>query len=208
MRLERGFTIIELLIALAIIGIAFVALALTEVNNLKASSRTRIASEAKTVATNVLESKVSDILRVDTTSGVATYDDAPTGSPYKSYYFIDYYYACPTRVDPPAGIRSGTMNDLRASTGGGATIHCTGTTSPVTVQDGTVTASWSIVGETGPLGEGMLDITVTATHSAGPSVVLSDRLSCYDVYPSPKIDAPAPCPTPTVSGGGRPTGSG
>ncbi|MEJ2666259.1 MAG: type II secretion system protein [Deinococcales bacterium] len=195
-RRRQGFTIIELLIALAVIGIAFAALAFTQVSSLRSTTTSRVASETKTVATNVLESKVSKVLTV-ASSGAAQYDDVSSG--YKSFYFIDYYYSCPTVVTPPVGTRGHNADNLRPS----SEISCSGTEAPVTVQDGTVTPTWTIAGESGPEGEGVIDITVSAKHSSGTTVVVSDRLSCYDVYPSPKVDAPAPCPVPTVGGGGR-----
>ena len=212
MRRTQGFTIVEMLIALAVIAVAFAALAYTQITSLKASTHSRLASETKTEATKVLEDQQSKVLRVDLTpSGIGgnsqggAYDDDPTSS-YESFWFIDYYYACPSAVDPPGAtggqpaVRGGSRSNLRFD----LPSECTGTVGPTSVQDGTVESTWTIAGVSGADGEGLVDITVTSTHSGGgPTVQLSDRLSCYDVYPSPKIDAPAPCPVPEVSGGGR-----
>ena len=198
MRRARGLTVVEVLIALAVIAVAFAALAYAQLTSLKASSRSRLTSQAKTVAENVLENQLKQVLKVDTSSSISgtAYNDGSSTNP-KEFYFVDYYYGCPSPAEPiqhPTGTRSAVNS---------AVIQCTGTVQR-TVQDGTVKATWTIDGESGPLGEGVVDITVTAKHSSGPSVTLSDRVSCYDVYPSPTIDTPAPCPVAEQSpGGGR-----
>lgn len=207
MKGTRGLTILEVMIALAVIAVAFAALAFTQLTSLRSSSRSRLVSETKTVANNVMQDELAKVLLVGTVTSTSPYLDAtftdPTGTTYKSYYFIDFYYSCPGVVTSlPADVRSGDTDNLRDSSSD-PPVKCSGQTSPKTVQDGTVTTSWTMKGEAGPTGEGVIDITVTAKHSAGPTVVLSDRLSCYDVYPSPTVDTPAPCPTPTTGGGGR-----
>ena len=191
MKRSHGLTVIEVLIALVVIAVAFAALAYVQVTNLRATARSRLATEAKTVAENVMQKKVDGILQV-ATSGLSDLNDASTG--YKSFYFVDYYWGCSTSQTIQHA--SGTRSALRS-------VTCESTDSPVAVQDGTVTPHWKIAGESGVTGEGVIDITVTATHSAGPVVTLSDRVSCYDIYPSPTIDTPAPCPLPTQTGGGR-----
>jgi len=195
MRLARGLTVIEVLIALAVIAVAFAALAYAQLTSLKASSRSRITSEAKTVAENVLEDQLKQVLHVDTTiSATSPYNDGTSTSP-KEFYFVDYYWGCSSSVSikNPSGNRSAVNSSV---------VQCTDTVQR-NVQDGTIDATWTIAGESGPLGEGVIDITVTGNHSAGASVTVSDRVSCYDVYPSPTIDTPAPCPVATQSGGGR-----
>ncbi len=188
---RKGLTVIEVLIALAVIAVAFAALAYVQVTNLHATARSRLTTEAKTVAANVLQARIDQILQVEK-SGDSRYNDASTG--YESYYFVDYYWSCLSSqtIQNP----SGTRTALRS-------VTCSDTGAEEAVQDGMVTPKWTIIGESGVGGEGVIDITVTATHSAGPAVTLSDRLSCYDVYPSPTIDTPAPCPVPTQTGGGR-----
>ncbi len=202
MRRTAGLTIVELLIALAIIAVAFAALGFAQLTSLRASSHSKLASEAKTAAADKLESLDSQILKVVDASTSSSYTDrsypdpSTGGTTYESFYFIDYYYSCPSVISSSYWATS-TRTALRG-------VACTGSSSK-TVQDGTIGTNWSIKGETGPNGEGVIDITVTSTHSAGPSVTVSDRLSCYDVYPSPTIDVPAPCPVPTQAGGGRPS---
>lgn len=172
-----GFTLIEVLIALAVIGVAFGALALSQVNNMRASVTARLATETKAAANQVLEGLMADVL---VTTGAA---------PNLTFAFNDYYWSCPTAVTPAAG----AMPVATSRT-------CTGTTSV-----GDVTVTHAIAGLAGVRGEGVLGITVTATHAhRGQTLTIGDRVTCYDIYPSPTSTAPEPCPEPLASGGGRP----
>jgi prepilin-type N-terminal cleavage/methylation domain-containing protein len=175
----RGFTLIEVLIALAVIGIAFAAMALIQVNNLRATASARLASEVKAAANVVLEEQMSLVL--------ATTTDPSTGD--KTYAFNDFYWSCPTLVTPSAG----------------ALAVVTSRTCSGDDEIGDVEVNYRIRGESGVLGEGLLTIIVTANHKLGTqSLTLGDRVTCYDVYPSPTSLAPEPCPKPTAAGAGRP----
>lgn len=174
---QHGFTLAEVLIALAVIGIAFGALALVQVANLRASVSARLLTDTKAAANVVLEELMAQVLVTRTVGGTLQFD------------FNDYYWSCPTPVTPPPGALPVIMPRT-----------CSGTR---TVGD--VTVAYSIRGESGVLGEGVLTISVTATHNqGGQTLTIGDRITCYDVYPSPTSTAPAPCPTPTATGGGRP----
>jgi prepilin-type N-terminal cleavage/methylation domain-containing protein len=176
-RTDQGFSLAEVLIALAVIGVAFGALALTQVTNLRASVTARAATDVKAAANLVLEGVMADVLGTRVVSGALQFD------------FNDFYWSCPTPVTPSAG-------SLPVVT----TRTCTGTETV----DG-VNVAFRIAGEPGILGEGVLTITVTATQpTSGQTLTIGDRVTCYDIYPSPTSTAPAPCPTPTVAGGGRP----
>lgn len=177
MRKRHGFTIIEVLIALAVIGVSFAAMALVQVTNLRASSAAKLTTATKAAANQTLEGIMADVLEV-------------SGSPGSYVYaFNDYYWSCPTAVTPVAGALP--VVTKRACTG--------------TKKVGGVDINYSIVGEGGVLGEGVLTVTVTASNpDGGRTVTLGDRVTCYDIYPSPTSTAPAPCPVPTPSGGGRP----
>lgn len=176
MRRQQGFTLAEVLIALAVIGVAFGALALVQVTNLQATVAARLLTDTKAAANTVLEELMAQVLATRTVGGVLQFD------------FNDYYWSCPTPQSPPAGALPVVIRRT-----------CTGTR---TVGD--VTVVHSIRGESGVLGEGVLTISVTATHNrGGQSLTLGDRITCYDIYPSPTATAPAPCPTPTATGGGR-----
>lgn len=204
---RSGLTILEVLIALVVVAVAFVALAYTQLTNLKVSSNARLVSEAKTVAVNVLEDQIAKVLTVDNTLSPpanyldAQYDDNGT-THYESFHYIDYYYSCPSVVSLPSGVRSTSSPQLRS-------VTCDNQNSPITrtAQDGAVSAVYDIKGLSGPSGEGVITISVTATLTTAShqshAVTVADSLSCYDVYPSPKVDTPAPCPIPTKLGGGR-----
>lgn len=181
----KGFSLAEVLIALAVIGVAFGALALTQVTNLRASVTARTATDVKAAANLVLEGVMADVLETGRVSGVLVFD------------FNDYYWSCPTSVTPSAG--SLPVVTIRTCTG--------------TERIGDIDVAFTIAGESGILGEGVVSITVTAVHRPDTSapalpnaqrLTIGDRVTCYDIYPSPTSTAPAPCPTPTPSGGGRP----
>ncbi|WP_119341277.1 prepilin [Meiothermus hypogaeus] len=181
-----GISIVELLVALAIIGIAFVPLVLSQLSSLRASAQTGLVSQVKAAATAELERQTALVLQVETPpSSNSLRDDI---SANKSFYFVDYFYSCP---NPPVALPTPSSNSSRTALRSG--ISCdngSGTT------NNQITTRWSVARESGLLGEGLIIITVTATHSRGPTVTLVNRISCYDVFPSPTSDAPAPCPTP------------
>ncbi|WP_337845494.1 type II secretion system protein [Thermus sp.] len=186
--MRKGLTILEILIALAVLGIAFAALLTSQISSLRTSAQSRFASDTKAFAVQVLEDLSAQALRTETSSTQNTYTDEERGGVYRSFYFIDYYYGCPTPVTPPTG--SGIRTALR-------TVACSGQrTSPEGIR-----ADWDYIGEGGRFGEGVLTVVVTATHPKGPRVTVGRRITCYDVYPSPTHDKPRPCPEP---GGGRP----
>ena len=177
MRRSQGLTLVEVLIALAVVGIAFAAMAFIQTNNLRMTTNARLTTDVKAAANQVLESVMSDVLATTISGGS------------KLYAFNDYYWTCPTQVAPPAGALPVVS---RPSCTGSRTI-------------GDVEVNHSIAGESGVTGEGVLTVTVTAVHAnGGQRLTLGDRVTCYDVYPSPTSLAPEPCPTPTALGGGRP----
>lgn len=217
MRKRSGVTVIELLIALAIIGVAFGALLMTQVSNLRASQNARLASDVKAAANRVLEQKMAEVLAVqidDTKATPAGTTDQITNDNYvdaknpdvlifnragvwQSFWFTDFYWSCPSVVGSlPSTVRPYTTSGkLR-------TVNCSGSQT-----DGPIVTEWRVTGDTGILGEGVLDVVVTARHEKGMTVTVGNRVSCYDVYPSPSKSAPTPCPAPydpvAGTGGGR-----
>jgi prepilin-type N-terminal cleavage/methylation domain-containing protein len=220
---QQGFTLIELLVAMVMIGAALTALMFSQASNYKVSAQARHATVTKAGANLVLERMMDKVLKVYVNNLTAI----PAGSTAEftsnsfldqtsalfgrenvkqSYVFLDYYYNCPTQLAPidPDGngpltaLRGGNIANLRS-------VLCAGGKNDVdsvtpSKIDPNVSTSWKVVGETGYRGEGVLRITVTATHSRGAKVTVVNRISCYDIYPSPTSDVPAPCPPP---GGGR-----
>lgn len=183
----NGLTLVETLIALAVVGIAFGALLMSQVSNLRASAQSRYATDAKAAAVRVLEAKSAEVLKSEILTPPSAYIDDPQTN--RSFYFVDYFYGCPSPVSPKAPLREGNQNNLRQ-------VTCSGTENL-----GAVQVSWNILGESGIRGEGVVTVVVTAQHTRGARVTMGRRVTCYDVYPSPTQDKPAPCPPP---GGGRP----
>jgi prepilin-type N-terminal cleavage/methylation domain-containing protein len=177
--MRRGFTIIEVLIALAILGIAFSALLMSQLSDLRTTARMRLVTEVKSALTQVLEGKTAEIL-------------AKTGNSATVFAFYDYYWGCPTPVSGASAIIGRPLNS----------VTCQGTSTA-----GRVEVTWTIAGESGLEGEGLILLTARGEIPSipnSPRVSLVHRVSCYDVYPSPTKDAPAPCPKPESTGGGRP----
>ena len=187
---RHGLSLIELLIALSVVGLAFAALLSSQLSSLRASDRARMASDTKAFAVSVLERRSAEVLKTETVDDKSPYlDEAGTG---RSFYFIDYYYGCPSLYPPPptSGIRTLLRN-----------VVCKGReTSPDGIQ-----AAWSILGESstpnpqynpqGIRAEGVVTVVVTARHPRGSQVTVARRVT------SPTHDKPRPCPNP---GGGRP----
>ncbi|MER3451197.1 MAG: prepilin, partial [Thermus sp.] len=87
---RHGLTLIELLIALSVVGLAFAALLSSQLSSLRASDRARMASDTKAFAVSVLERRSAEVLKTETVDDKSPYlDEAGTG---RSFYFIDYYY--------------------------------------------------------------------------------------------------------------------
>lgn len=187
----RGVTLIELLIAIAILGIILTPLVVSLVNSLRVTSNAGLASQVKASAVRTLEAQSALVARVESPpSNVSYQDDATTN---QSYYFIDYFYSCPSVVTPPAGapsVRSANSANLR-------TVACN---NGAGTRSGSIVTSWSIAGESGVNGQGVVVVSVTATHDRGPSITMVNRISCYDIVPSPSADAPITCPPATYGG--------
>lgn len=189
MRRRQGLTLIEVLIALAILGIGFAALAATQVSALRINARSRAVTEAKAEANMVLERLTGEVLVVlPGQSGV--FDDDGQGNRYR---FIDYYWACP-QIQNPKNVRNDSSANL-------ATVVCSD--DDVVSASGDVTTAYAIRGEEGVLGEGVLTIAVTSEHVSGAAVTVGTSITCFEVYPSPTSEAPTPCPVPDTNGGGR-----
>jgi prepilin-type N-terminal cleavage/methylation domain-containing protein len=193
--MRKGLTFVEVLIALAVLGIAFGALLMSQVSNLRANAQARFATDAKAAAVQVLEKLSAGVLKSEVVPATSPYKDAPLdpnnpSGNWRSFYFVDYYFSCPTLVAPSPKQRGGLVANLRPG------LPCSGTETV-----GGIPVAWNVRGEGGTLGEGVVTVVVTATHPRGPKVTMGRRVTCYDVYPSPTQDQPAPCPPP---GGCRP----
>jgi prepilin-type N-terminal cleavage/methylation domain-containing protein len=192
-----GFTLIEVLIALAVIGIAFAALGFAQLTNLRASTSSRLVTETKSAANLVLEEVLNEVLKTE--SGCDRLADAWCDENGVYFAFNDFYWTCPS-VAGPTGVDVLQVRDDRE-----ASDECSGQRIITVAPDRTVDVQYTIFGESGVLGQGVLSVSVTATHRLGgsPSLTIGDRVTCYDVYPTPTAEAPAPCPIPGPGGGGR-----
>lgn len=171
MRSGRGLTLVEILIAIAIIGAMFAGLAYLQLTNVRGSAISRFAADAKGEANRVLEQVVEQVVKVDTSKDP------------DHYYFEDYYDACGPEADPRQ------------------TEFCEGSTADLTSfeSDPNVDSTWwigPVPGSSQIEKEGVLSIAVTSAHDRGAAITLGSAISCYDVFPSPTSTAPAPCPTP------------
>jgi prepilin-type N-terminal cleavage/methylation domain-containing protein len=72
----RGITLVELLIALAIIGVAFGVLVYAQISHLQATARAGLVSQVKDTATQTLENQVGVVLANFT----RFYQGCPTGN--------------------------------------------------------------------------------------------------------------------------------
>ncbi|ADD27414.1 type II secretion system protein [Meiothermus ruber] len=73
---NRGITLVELLIALAVLGVAFGVLVFSQVTNYRATARAGVVSQVKDTATQILENQVGVVLANFT----RYYNGCPTGS--------------------------------------------------------------------------------------------------------------------------------
>jgi prepilin-type N-terminal cleavage/methylation domain-containing protein len=78
-RTEAGFSLIEVIVSLAVISIVFSTLLFSQVGNLQISAKTRVTSSMKAEAQRVLETQTANVL-------------SRTGT---SQQFDQYYWACP-----------------------------------------------------------------------------------------------------------------
>lgn len=200
MQTSKGFTFVEVIIAMAIIAIAFSTLLLSQVSSYKVTTQMRYASDTKAAATKVMEAILADVARTITSAQAgydATYKDATVGGVDVSYYFVDYAFTCVSGTPtPPRTLRTNLAFDGTV-TGG----VCTGTTADLPASlagaiGSFISINWTIASEPGLTGEGLLKVIVEAQHTRGARVFLVERVSCYDVYPSPNMSVPKPCPDP------------
>lgn len=82
-RNDTGFSLIEVLVALAVISIVFSVLLFSQVGNLQISARTRVSSDMKAEAQRVLERQTANVLASVTVAGVTRQQ------------FDQYYWGCP-----------------------------------------------------------------------------------------------------------------
>ena len=170
-RSERGVTILELLVALVIIAVAFFAIAAAQLGSLSATSNAREISGAKDFANGQLEGVRREIL-LDILS-------APDPRAAWRKYADS---GCPAVQDPPA------EESINAFCKGSA------------AQGGKYTAQWVLGPEDGApkASEGALvQIRMKVSWATGENqkeLGLVSYLSCVEV--DQKVDGPSVCPVP------------
>lgn len=172
MKRDAGLSLVELLVALAILGTVFMVLANSQIANLRTTARSQASTQARALALRELETLSSRVLQVTPA--------APTI--YGKYAFARYYDFCRTTPLPvPAGV---------------APVACR--------SEAGAAVAWEIVSEADlsadpaerVKGEGQVRLNLTVVDARGVPFSVVERVSCYDVYPSPTSTAPAPCPEP------------
>jgi prepilin-type N-terminal cleavage/methylation domain-containing protein len=86
--MKKGLTILEVLIALAVLGIAFSALLMGQLGSLRTSAQARFASDTKAFAVQVLERLSAQALKTETVDANSPYADEERNGVYWSFYFI------------------------------------------------------------------------------------------------------------------------
>ena len=152
--MRKGLTLVEVLVTLVIMGIAFAALLTSQLANLRASAQARFATDAKAAAVQVLERRSAEVLKSEIVPALSPYKDAPLdpdnpSGNWRSFYFVDYYFSCPTRVAPSPKQRGGSVANLRPG------LTCSGTETIFGIP-----VAWDIRGENGILGEGVVTVVV------------------------------------------------
>ena len=206
-REPSGLTILEVLVALSVIAVAFLALAMSQITNVKATVRTQSITDLKAAANIVLEERMAAVLEAEIVA--QTPDPEPSEDQYDvkdvykdsadneitrylKFWFLDYYYVCSGQEASYDGLRPLRPDDTNCAPADPEVFD-------------SIEVNWEYVGRTGILGEGLLDIIVTATHDSGAELTIGDVISCYDVYPSPSSEVPMPCPTPAAGSAGGST---
>jgi uncharacterized protein (TIGR02598 family) len=113
-RLHRnsGFTLIEIMIAIAIIAIGIFGVMSLIITVMKGNT----LSERVTTATTIAQNKMEDFKMMD-------YDNVVDGSGINTDYDIDYYWVADVDVDAPATDTKTITVDVYWSSGGTNTTH-------------------------------------------------------------------------------------
>lgn len=171
----QGMSLLELIIALAVIAIAFFALALTQISSLTTTAHAREISDARTYANRVLETVRRDVtINVLNAGGIAA---------RKAEWEKYAQGTCPVVTDPPASA--------------GTPAICKGTPTP----EGNYTAHWVVGPESGPTpvavnDEGLLQVRMRVDWTKGgvqKTLSFVDYIGCgsidLDICPEPRIPA-------------------
>lgn len=184
---ESGISIVEILVALAVIAVMFGALVNLQLQNLRVSAASQKASSATQVANELLTEMTQEIFKPQTNGSLEEW--------------IVYYYGCPA-TEPPMGAPYGCS--------GAGSVTASGTfdaaiTAGIAGADQyeyafTIRSLRSLASTTieNYLSQGLVAVTMTIT---GPSSTeLTTLLSCLDASFTPQLQQGEPCPDPSVGG--------
>ncbi|RTH38540.1 prepilin, partial [Thermus scotoductus] len=71
--MRKGLTLVEVLVALAVLGLAFGALLMSQLSNLRANAQARFASDTKAAAVQVLEKLSAEVLKSEVVPATSPY---------------------------------------------------------------------------------------------------------------------------------------
>lgn len=184
-----GVTLIELVLALALMGIIFAVLASVQLRSVQASAMSRDSTLLKTEANRVLERMVFKTTRRKPDSTPSDYSD-------DTYYYDDFVAAC-----AEDGCDKTALDEANLTIDGIAPSDHVDISMWIEVPSpGSFDPDGDGIGFTMQDTGGILLLSVRATHTVrGTSVTLGSAISCYDVFPTPVATAPDPCPD---AGGG------
>ncbi|WP_027480945.1 type II secretion system protein [Deinococcus pimensis] len=191
MRRAQGLTLVEMLVALSVLSLALVALAQSQLVNMEQTRRARAETSVKADLVAGIEYVESLLLRYERVSG-----SGAAATPQNAYFFTWFWNNCggaavagaPTPSVSTALRCQGSVPPARAD-GAPPAALVAGVTPPATRGGFTFTVSAS----TAVADEGVLRVVVSSGEGR-ERLSLTDTVACYDVYPSPTRDLPAPCP--------------
>ena len=185
LRRMQGITIVEILVALAVIAVMFAALVNLQLQSLQVSRSAKQASSATQIANELVTEMTQEIFEPQTSTSLEEW--------------IVYYYDCPIST-PPTGapfacsgsgpIDGSTHFEPNLTNG----IEGAGQYS----YDFSITGLSTLASTTveGYLAQGLVAVTLSVT---GPSSSqLTVLLSCLDASFSPQLQQGEPCPNPTT----------
>lgn len=185
-RREQGITIVEILVALAVIAVMFAALVNLQLQSLQISRSSKQASSATQIANELVTEMTQEIFE-------------PQPSTSSLHEWIVYYYDCPNSTPPTgapyecagSGSISGSTHFDASLTTGIAGADQFSYEFSITGQKTTATTTVDSY-----LAQGLVALTISVN---GPSSSqLTVLLSCLDASFSPQLQQGEPCPNPTT----------
>ncbi|MEW6487409.1 MAG: prepilin-type N-terminal cleavage/methylation domain-containing protein [Thermodesulfobacteriota bacterium] len=125
--MRKGFTLVEVLVALAVLSVGLLAVAAMSISFVRANTHTHAMSEAVVLAAAKMEQLRS----------YATSERADTFSPFDFDYLTSTDPALTTVIDPPGSANQVTVSGLLSGTAGTPVVLTGGNNYEVLYDDGT-----------------------------------------------------------------------